>query len=180
MKLKDVNQRILDNLSQPILLIDRKYIIIDVNKSASTHFNLPVKKIVGQSCYKITHRCDKPCWQISDDSCPTKNAFEKKERSHVIHKHLSKDKVIVEEIVATPIYNGKYVIEEFRDITNLLGLVDGILPICASCKRIRDKEGNWRQVEGYIHDHTGTDFSHSICPECIQKLYPEFSSKIIL
>ena len=143
MKLKDVYKKILDNLNQPILLIDRKYIIIDVNRSASIHFNLPVKKIIGQSCYKITHKCDKPCWQISDNSCPAKNAFKKKERSHVIHKHLSKNKVNVEEIVTTPLYNGKYVIEEFRDITNLLGLVDGILPICASCKRIRDEEGNF-------------------------------------
>ena len=179
MKLKDVYKKILDNLNQPILLIDRKYIIIDVNRSASIHFNLPVKKIIGQSCYKITHKCDKPCWQISDNSCPAKNAFKKKERSHVIHKHLSKNKVNVEEIVTTPLYNGKYVIEEFRDITNLLGLVDGILPICASCKRIRDEEGNWLQVEGYIHDHTGADFSHSICPECFRKLYSEFSTKKI-
>jgi hypothetical protein len=50
--------------------------------------------------------------------------------------------------------------------------LSGLLPICASCKNIRDDEGYWHQVEVYIHTHTEVDFSHSICPDCIQKLYP--------
>lgn len=48
----------------------------------------------------------------------------------------------------------------------------GILPICASCKKIRDDQGYWNEVESYIRDHSDADFSHGICPECAQKLYP--------
>ncbi len=48
----------------------------------------------------------------------------------------------------------------------------GILPICASCKKIRDEQGYWHQVEAYIRDHTEADFSHAICPDCMRKLYP--------
>lgn len=52
--------------------------------------------------------------------------------------------------------------------------LEGILPICASCKRIRDGEGRWHQVEVYVRDHTDADFSHGLCPDCAQKLYPDF------
>ncbi len=48
------------------------------------------------------------------------------------------------------------------------------LPICSTCKKIRDDEGYWHQVDTYIQEHTDTHFSHSICPECTKKLYPEF------
>ena len=53
----------------------------------------------------------------------------------------------------------------------------GLLPICASCKKIRDDEGYWHQVEVYIRDHAEVEFSHGICPECMAKLYPDFVSK---
>ncbi len=49
----------------------------------------------------------------------------------------------------------------------------GILPICANCKKIRDDKGYWNQVEQYVGDHTEAKFSHGICPDCAQKLYPE-------
>ncbi len=52
----------------------------------------------------------------------------------------------------------------------------GILPICANCKKIRDDAGYWNQIEGYIRDHSQAEFSHSICPECAQELYPEISA----
>ena len=52
--------------------------------------------------------------------------------------------------------------------------LQGILPICASCKKIRDDKGYWSQVDTYIHEHSGTEFSHGICPDCAKKLYPEF------
>lgn len=54
--------------------------------------------------------------------------------------------------------------------------LEGILPVCASCKRIRDEEGNWHQIESYVHERSDAEFSHGICPECREKLYPEFST----
>ena len=52
--------------------------------------------------------------------------------------------------------------------------LSGLLPICSSCKKIRDDKGYWNQIEGYIRDHSDAEFSHSICPECVKKLYPNF------
>ncbi len=51
--------------------------------------------------------------------------------------------------------------------------LQGILPICSNCKKIRDDKGHWNQVEVYVRDHTEADFSHGICPECAKKLYPD-------
>ncbi len=49
----------------------------------------------------------------------------------------------------------------------------GMIPICASCKKIRDDDGYWHQVEVYIQAHSEADFSHGVCPDCVNALYPE-------
>ena len=51
--------------------------------------------------------------------------------------------------------------------------LSGLLPICAKCKRIRDKQNNWHEIEEYISDHSEADFSHGLCPECARVLYPD-------
>jgi hypothetical protein len=50
--------------------------------------------------------------------------------------------------------------------------LQGLLPICASCKRIRDDAGYWKEIEIYIHEHSEAEFSHGLCPECAARLYP--------
>ncbi len=52
--------------------------------------------------------------------------------------------------------------------------LSGLLPICASCKKIRDDKGYWNQIEEYIRHHSEAEFSHGICPECSRKLYPQY------
>lgn len=51
----------------------------------------------------------------------------------------------------------------------------GLIPICASCKNIRDDRGSWNQLEAYVREHSEAQFSHGICPACAQKLYPQFT-----
>lgn len=57
-------------------------------------------------------------------------------------------------------------------------VLSGFLPICASCKKIRDDSGYWRQIEEYISRHSNALFSHGICPDCTKKLYPEFHEEL--
>lgn len=64
-------------------------------------------------------------------------------------------------------------IEQLQVSLETIKTLHGIIPICASCKKIRDDEGYWNQLEAYIRNHTGCEFSHGICPECARKLYPE-------
>jgi len=72
----------------------------------------------------------------------------------------------------------KHLIENNRKLEDALSqvkLLSGFLPICSSCKRIRDDKGYWNQIESYIRDHSEAEFSHGICPECAKKLYPEIN-----
>ena len=55
--------------------------------------------------------------------------------------------------------------------------LSGLLPICASCKKIRDEENRWHPIEEYIHTRSEADFTHGICPQCAPKLYPELYPK---
>jgi len=68
-------------------------------------------------------------------------------------------------------------IAELQEALSSVRLLSGLLPICASCKKIRDDKGYWNQIEAYIREHTSAEFSHSICPECARKLYPELFSE---
>jgi len=65
------------------------------------------------------------------------------------------------------------VIAEWQEALAKVKLLSGFIPICASCKKIRDDTGYWQQVEAYIQKHSNAEFSHSICPDCSHKLYPE-------
>jgi phosphoserine phosphatase RsbU/P len=53
----------------------------------------------------------------------------------------------------------------------------GIVPICANCKNVRDDQGYWNKVETYFREHTEAEFSHAVCPDCMTKLYPQFSER---
>ncbi|MEW6489195.1 MAG: response regulator transcription factor [Thermodesulfobacteriota bacterium] len=50
----------------------------------------------------------------------------------------------------------------------------GIIPICAGCKKIRNEQGAWTRLEAYIREHSHAEFSHGLCEECVERLYPEF------
>ena len=65
------------------------------------------------------------------------------------------------------------VIGDLERALNEIKTLEGILPICSSCKKIRDDQGNWKQIESYIHKHSKAEFSHGICPDCAKKLYPD-------
>jgi PAS domain S-box-containing protein len=65
-------------------------------------------------------------------------------------------------------------IRELQQAISEVKTLSGLLPICAACKRVRDDGGYWNQIETYIRGHSGVQFSHGLCPECIVKLYPDY------
>jgi PleD family two-component response regulator len=67
--------------------------------------------------------------------------------------------------------------ESLREALSRIKTLSGLLPICASCKKIRDNNGTWIHIESYIKNNTDADFTHGVCPECAIKLYPEVFSK---
>ena len=63
-------------------------------------------------------------------------------------------------------------ISELQEALAKVKTLSGLLPICSSCKKIRDDKGYWNQIETYIRQHSEADFTHSICPNCAKMLYP--------
>jgi len=66
-------------------------------------------------------------------------------------------------------------IQELTDALARVKTLRGLLPICASCKKIRNDGGYWEQVETYIKNHSNAEFTHGICPDCMRRLYPDFA-----
>ncbi|HWC59160.1 MAG TPA: PAS domain S-box protein [Verrucomicrobiae bacterium] len=67
-------------------------------------------------------------------------------------------------------------IEELKEALRRVKTLNGLLPICASCKKIRNDGGYWEQVETYIRSRSNAEFTHGICPDCVRSLYPEYQS----
>ena len=68
-------------------------------------------------------------------------------------------------------------IQELNETLSKVKTLSGLLPICASCKKIRDDHGYWQKLETFVHEHSNAEFSHSICPDCMERLYPDFAKK---
>ena len=94
----------------------------------------------------------------------------------VIVVFLFKENITVAERKRAEAEREKLIVE-LQDAVAKINKLNGLLPICAHCKKIRDDKGYWKQIESYISEHSEAEFSHGICPECAKKLYPEFFDK---
>ncbi|MDA8162854.1 MAG: PAS domain-containing protein [Desulfobacteraceae bacterium] len=199
---RDDSRRILEDvahgISESILLLTKDRKILWANDAAK---KLAGQNIIGQFCYKATHRSDAPCNTL-DEPCPLSGMKAYEEPKFVEHMHCDENgNRIFVEVSAYPIRNEAGEVDRFvhisRDITerkrieaerehlikelgNALDNVrqlNGLLPICMYCKKIRDDKGYWNQIEAYISEHTEAEFSHGLCPECRKKYYPQGNEK---
>jgi PAS domain S-box-containing protein len=84
-----------------------------------------------------------------------------------------------EQALREAVVEREKLIQELQFAMDNVKTLQGLIPICASCKKIRDDQGFWNQVEGYISKHTDAKFSHGICPDCAKKLYGDLYEKVI-
>jgi len=116
----------------------------------------------------------------------TDNFMQLSERRHSIGENISIILVLVGAFLSAVIafFTVKHVLKiekalfnernELQIALSEIKTLSGLLPICASCKKIRDDKGYWNQIEVYIRDHSEAKFTHSLCPPCIEKLYGHF------
>lgn len=149
------------------------------------------------TCHELSHNREKPCGG-SDHPCPLERIKESRQPYTVEHIHTHRNGSASEmEVHGFPIFdeNGKmaeiieYCIDVsdrrqaamerealIRDLQRALSEVkelSGLLPLCSSCKKIRDDNGYWNVLEQYISSRTDAEFSHSICPDCAKRIYPD-------
>jgi hypothetical protein len=70
-------------------------------------------------------------------------------------------------------------VQELQTALARVKQLSGLLPICANCKKIRNDEGYWKQLESYIESHSEATFTHGICPDCLHQLYPELEQQVL-
>lgn len=196
-----ISRQMLDDVTQgiteSILLLSSDYKILWANRTAIAQTGLTMDEIVGNFCYAVTHHRESPC-EPPNEPCPLREALATGNSKIAQHIHYDKDgKEIVAEVNVYPVKDNAGDITELvhvsRDITERDRLkkeiadkvteleaslarvkqLEGILPICVYCKKIRDDTDKWRQMEEYISKHSEADFSHGICPECSIKVTNE-------
>lgn len=77
----------------------------------------------------------------------------------------------LQELLIILVYNLRQHRRHLEETRKEVRMLQGLLPICASCKRIRDSDQNWHQVEAYISDHSMAKFTHGLCPDCVPKYF---------
>jgi PAS domain S-box-containing protein len=185
---------VLESLPHPFYVINvSDYTISLANKAARLS-----RLTKDATCYALTHRRKIPC-DSAEHPCPVEQVKRTRNPVTVEHVHYDKDGNPRDvEVHAYPIFNKEgnvvQIIESTLDITEhkrmekerehlivecqealaKVKTLSGLLPICASCKRIRDDKGYWKQIEDYISDHSEAEFSHGICPECGKRLYGKY------
>jgi PAS domain S-box-containing protein len=188
-------QQLLDKIPVPIFYKNAEYIYIGCNKSFEEFLGMTRQKIIGKSVYEISppklaevyHKKDaellnNPGIQIYEFEVQSKTS--NSNRQVIFHKATFQEPggqiagligAIIDITERKDAESKKEkVIAELKGAIEKVKLLSGLLPICAHCKKIRDDKGYWNQIEAYLHEHSEAEFSHSICPECMKKLYPEY------
>ena len=70
-------------------------------------------------------------------------------------------------------------LNKLKDALDHVKTLSGLLPICSNCHKIRDDQGYWERVESYISKRSEATFTHSICPDCVRKLYPDYADRLL-
>ena len=188
-------QGLLESAPDAIVLVDVRAVIVLVNAETETIFGYDRKELIGKSIAMLIpeHLRDLHTEHVEDYlSNPRIRPMGRDLNITAQRKDGSQLPVDI-KLSPYETQDGQFVISIIRDITerrrieeerekliselqNALEKVktlSGMLPICASCKKIRDDEGYWKQIESYITEHLEAVFSHGICPECKEKLYPD-------
>jgi PAS domain S-box-containing protein len=180
---------LIENMGDGVLVLDTANRVVDINPAATALIGVETSSSIGQNIETLLSD-----WPQFLTACQGEEKVHH-EITRENHTAQTLDLLILELTDRKGHQRGKLI--TLRDITprkqleaereglihNLqealahVKTLNGLLPICSGCKNIRDDQGYWHQVEVYISNHSGADFSHGICPDCIKRLYPEYRKK---
>lgn len=185
-----------EGTSDLVTRVDKNGNFLYINHMSKEIFGRKPKDIVGMPAFDFLHPDDKKKTQFWFNDCIEKKILKASFENRQINKingnisnllwttnfHYDKaDRLTGINSIAHNITERKQMEEALVSEKNKLqeALLEikelsGMLPICSFCKKIRDDKGYWNQIESYIRDHSAVEFSHSICPDCTKKLYPDF------
>jgi len=184
----------LQSIGDPISIMDTDLNVVWANEVAREKFG---DDIIGKKCYQAYHSRSEPCEPspcISMQALADGNVHEHDTEvidkdGHTICFHCTASVALrdengiptrvieisrdITELKKTEAEKDR-LIEELREASEKIKTLKRLLPICARCKKIRNDQGYWQQVEDYLRENADILFSHSICPGCAKTLYPDF------
>ena len=182
-------EKTVDAIEDWISIIDLDSTILRSNRTVEKYFQLKVQEVIGLNCCKLFHGTDHP---VADCPLPKMLRTKKRESAEV---EIQEGRWML--ITVDPIFNGageiisavhitrditqriliqnerKILVRDLKDALIRIKTLNGLIPICSVCKKIRDDKGYWNLIESYIERHSEAEFSHGICPECSDSLYGE-------
>jgi len=187
---------IIDSLQQAVAVVDANGCIISVNRNwiqNSIEAGIPDSfEWIGISFMQIYSALSEADGQLPDEldsvldgtlpyyrreiqsSMPSANKWYLLEASTIYHGDGQTVKGMT--LCFTDITKSKMIEHDLLEALTQIRTLRGLLPICAVCKRIRDEQDIWNSVESFLEKHTHAEFTHDICPDCIRRLYPKYSS----
>ncbi len=183
-----------DALVEPVFILDTDFTIVRANMAMSQRLGLTVSEVIGRKCYELMHGGNAP-----HGECPYLKMLQDgcSHSAEILEGKLGGDFFVS----VSPIVDDRGVLQggvhvaiditerkkaeaeksrligELQQALSRIRKLEGIIPICSFCKKIRDDKGYWNQLEKYISDHSEALFSHSICEECAKTNYPELFDK---
>lgn len=184
---------IINSIDDPIFVKDEQHKWVLLNDACCRQIGHERKILIGKTDFDFHPQAEaQEFWD--KDALVLKTGEVNLNREHVTYPDGSIHVVSTKKSLLTDSKTGrKYIVGIIRDITTQAALeaereklivdlqdallrirtLKGLIPICASCKKVRSDDGYWEQVEDYVHEHSGADFTHGYCPECAAKLLSE-------
>ena len=178
----------LNAMPHPVFIVDEDVAIHALNDASRKMIGKDPELIIKRRAGEILHcihstETENGCGRaVFCDDCIIRKSVNKAFREHIVSRENAKMEMVSENgiekiyltVIASPFeYDGKiYVLLVFENITELMALRK-IIPICCACHDIRNDSEYWHNVESYFHKHLDINFTHSICPDCAKKLYPD-------
>ena len=181
---------------EPAVYLDPSFNIVDVNPRFIECFGYMLDEVYGKSIDKLIippgmKNEANTLSQQTENGNIYRDAYRKRKDGKLFPVSISAAPIIIDGI-----HTGTFVI--YKDISDqkkaedereklILDLqkaldevkkLSGLIPICSHCKKVRDDNGYWDQVEDYISKRSDVDFSHGICPDCMKKYYPKIYAKL--
>ncbi|HNV75344.1 MAG TPA: histidine kinase N-terminal 7TM domain-containing protein [Gemmatimonadaceae bacterium] len=185
-------QVLVDTLHEGILIVDREGRILDVNQHFASLAGVVPARLVGMTL----EQCRLPIGDMSDvlqralsaapasgaSDPPPRHALEIGDRVFdvrvltVAGRDASAEAriVVLQDVTERQRWQDEQarLITELQDALGQVKTLTGLLPICSGCKKIRDDVGDWQPLEVYIRDHSDAEFTHGMCPTCVERWYP--------
>jgi PAS domain-containing protein len=171
----------------PIFLVDEDIQIHELNLAATRIFGLDREMVLQQRGGDVLHclhstdtpegcgtgtHCPDCVIRNSVLSCLTGQAVQRRRMKFTVAgKDKNRELELMVTVAPLPDVSGRALLI-LEDITELT-LLKNIIPICMHCKKVRDDQQYWQQVEGYFHHFIGVEFSHGVCPDCMVQYYAD-------